>query len=117
MPYTTGGTLHGMNKSSVYLDDRQRAELRRLAELRGLSQADLIREAIEALIDKTGPGRPISIGSGASDGALPAREAKTLVRSAWGGAAAKASGGGHKAVSVRKSGGDRASSGRRTSRG
>jgi predicted transcriptional regulator len=39
-----------MVKTSVYLDDRQKQDLDRIAHITGRSQADLIREAISQVI-------------------------------------------------------------------
>lgn len=57
-----------MAKTTVYLDDRDAAALRRLAAESGRSQAEIIREAIARTTQAAGPRRLRSAGVGRSSG-------------------------------------------------
>ena len=46
MYHPTGGTMGGMEKTTVYLPDDLKRALRRVARSTGRSEADLIREGI-----------------------------------------------------------------------
>jgi predicted transcriptional regulator len=63
-----------MLRTTISLDVRTRARLRRIAAERGVSVAALIREAIDATIEQHAP-RPRSLGVGASGTADTARRA------------------------------------------
>lgn len=55
IPITTGGTIHGMEKTTVYLPAELKAALKLTASLRGASEAEIIRTAIS---DAVGRARP-----------------------------------------------------------
>jgi hypothetical protein len=46
-----------MIRTQVYLTDRQRAELNAISKTLGKKQSELIREAVDRLIDQAGHGR------------------------------------------------------------
>jgi uncharacterized protein YqeY len=46
-----------MIRTQIYLTDKQRAELSVIAEYMGKKQSEVIREAIDRLIDQTGQSR------------------------------------------------------------
>ena len=46
-----------MIRTQIYLTDQQRAELAILSEIQGKKQSELIREAIDILIEQTGQER------------------------------------------------------------
>ena len=50
-----------MIRTQVYLTDRQRAELTAISKILGKKQSELIREAIDRLIDQAGHGRRESV--------------------------------------------------------
>lgn len=52
------GKMYGMVKTTVYLPDRLKASLERLADATGESEAALIRRAIESLDQAASPVRP-----------------------------------------------------------
>jgi Arc/MetJ-type ribon-helix-helix transcriptional regulator len=76
----TAGTIGGMVKTTVYLDDRDAAALRRMAAESGRSQAEIIREAISRTTQAAGPRRLRSAGVGRGSGAPIARNADEIVR-------------------------------------
>lgn len=51
----SGGTLYGMTKTTVYLSDDTKQRLSREAQRRGVSEASLIREAIETMLTEERP--------------------------------------------------------------
>jgi predicted DNA-binding protein len=53
--YIKGGG--GMIRTQIYLTDKQRAELAVIAKNLGKKQSEIIREAIDRLIDQTGQNR------------------------------------------------------------
>ena len=55
MPYT-GGTMGGMEKSTVYLTEAQKAALARTAAAEGRSEAALIRAGIDIVTARHGVG-------------------------------------------------------------
>jgi predicted transcriptional regulator len=57
-PQRTYGTLYGMFKTTVYLPDDLKAELARLAEETGRSEAELIREGIRLAVARQAPPTP-----------------------------------------------------------
>jgi predicted transcriptional regulator len=69
-----------MVKTTVYLDDRDAAALRRLAAESGRSQAEIIREAVARTTRAGGPRRLRSAGIGRGSGAAIARNADAIVR-------------------------------------
>ena len=82
----TGGTIYGtlygvLTKTTVYLDSDTLLALRRMSEAQGRSQAELIRDAVEAF---TGPSeRPLPRGLGKYSGEIRGAErAKDFLRSA-----------------------------------
>lgn len=46
-----------MIRTQIYLTDRQRADLAAMSKILGKRQSELIREAIDRLIDETGQSR------------------------------------------------------------
>jgi len=50
--------MYGMRKTTVYLPDDLKRSLERAAHSRGTSEAELIREAVQALLETTEPPRP-----------------------------------------------------------
>ncbi len=50
--HSTYGTMGGMEKTTVYLTASQKRGLARAAEISGRSEADLIREGVEAVAAK-----------------------------------------------------------------
>lgn len=52
------GTIYGMMKTTVYLPEDLKASLQRVAAERGRSEAELIREAIRALVGERMPAKP-----------------------------------------------------------
>lgn len=46
-----------MIRTQIYLTERQRAELAAIAKTAGKKQSELIREAVDRLIDQAGRGR------------------------------------------------------------
>lgn len=69
-----------MVKTTVYLDDRDAAALRRLAAESGRSQAEIIREAISRTTRAAGPRRLRSAGVARGSGEPVARNADEIVR-------------------------------------
>jgi Arc/MetJ-type ribon-helix-helix transcriptional regulator len=50
--------MYGMNKTTVYIPDELKHSLARVAAARGCSEAELIREALRAMTERTVPPRP-----------------------------------------------------------
>jgi hypothetical protein len=73
-----------MVKTTVYLDERDAAALRRIAADTGRSQADIIREAIGRTTRASGPRRLRSTASGQGTGESIARHADAIVRAELG---------------------------------
>jgi hypothetical protein len=73
-----------MVKTTVYLDDRDAAALRRIAAESGRSQAELIREAVARTTRAAGPRRLRSAAAGRGSGAPVARNADEIVRAELG---------------------------------
>ena len=73
-----------MVKTTLYIDERDAAALRRLAAETGRSQADIIREAIGRTTRSIGPRQLRSAGSGHGTGESVARRADEIVRSELG---------------------------------
>ncbi|HEY2766883.1 MAG TPA: ribbon-helix-helix protein, CopG family [Solirubrobacteraceae bacterium] len=69
-----------MVKTTVYLDDRDAAALRRMAVESGRSQAEIIREAIGRATHAAGRRQLRSAGVGRGSGAPVARNADEIVR-------------------------------------
>lgn len=55
---TMYGTMYGMRKTTVYLPEELKRALARLAAVRGVSEAELIREALRTLTSEAAPPRP-----------------------------------------------------------
>jgi hypothetical protein len=75
-----GGTLYGMIKTTVYLDEREAAALRRMAASSGRSQASIIREAVA---EATKPARKrtfSSHGVARGTGQPVGRDAESILR-------------------------------------
>ena len=69
-----------MVKTTVYLDERDAAALRRIAAESGRSQAEIIREAIGRATRSTGTRRLRSAGVARGSGESVARNADAIVR-------------------------------------
>ncbi len=80
----TAGTIAGMMKTTVYLDECDAAALRRLAAETGRSQADIIREAIGRTTQAVGPRRLRSTAAGRGNGEPVARASDEIVRAELG---------------------------------
>jgi len=52
------GTVYGVQKTTIYLPEDLKRALERVAEARGCSEAELIREAVTALAEKAEVPRP-----------------------------------------------------------
>jgi len=52
------GTMFGMQKTTVYLPDELKRALARVATRRGVSEAELIREALRAITRDAVPPKP-----------------------------------------------------------
>ena len=52
------GRVYGMQKTTIYLPDDLKRALGRVAEARGCSEAELIREAVRALAERAELPRP-----------------------------------------------------------
>jgi Arc/MetJ-type ribon-helix-helix transcriptional regulator len=52
------GSVYGMRKTTVYLPDDLKRDLERVAAARGLSEAELIREAVRTLARESAAPRP-----------------------------------------------------------
>lgn len=55
---TTYGTMYGMQKTTVYLPEELKRALGRVASRRGMSEAELIREALRAITMDAEPPKP-----------------------------------------------------------
>jgi len=74
-----------MVKTTVYLDEREAAALRRIAAQTGRSQASIIRDAIaHATASALPPRRLGSAGAGRGTGAPVARHADEILRREFG---------------------------------
>ena len=62
-----------MHKTTVYIEDSQAERLGRLASASGRSQAELIREGLERVLDEAPPRAFHSMGVGRSGGRAPRR--------------------------------------------
>ena len=45
------GTMYGMQKTTIYLPEHLKGELARLASCRGISEAQLIRDALSRMVE------------------------------------------------------------------
>ena len=52
------GTMYGMQKTTIYIPDDLKKALCELAAARGISEAELIREAVRRLTARASPPRP-----------------------------------------------------------
>jgi hypothetical protein len=52
---TSGGTIHLVDKTTVYLPDDLKAAVKRAAKQRGVSEAEVIRESIRAEVGGAKP--------------------------------------------------------------
>jgi hypothetical protein len=62
-----------MHKTTVYIEDSQADRLSRLAAVSGRSQAELIREGLERVLDESPPRVFRSMAAGRSGGRAPRR--------------------------------------------
>jgi hypothetical protein len=74
------GTICGVVKTTVYLDESDAAALRRLADATGRSQAELMREAIAEKARSAGPRDLGFIAAGHGSGEPVGRHADGIVR-------------------------------------
>jgi hypothetical protein len=51
----TGGTIYGMEKTTLYLPADLKAAIERQAQARGIAEAQVIREAIAASVKRPAP--------------------------------------------------------------
>ena len=63
-----------MRKTSVYLSDQDRARLAKLAKARGKSQAEIVREGLQALEREDRPDRNFALAGVVSVPGISARE-------------------------------------------
>jgi muconolactone delta-isomerase len=54
----TYGTIYGMIKTTVYIPDDLKRELKRVADEQGRSEADIIREGIRLAVERRTPPLP-----------------------------------------------------------
>ena len=74
-----------MRKTTVYLDEAEAEALRQLAVATGISQAELIRDAVRQVVSHSPRPRFRSLGKGQSSDALPARwDAAAVYEKAFG---------------------------------
>lgn len=52
------GSVYGMVRTTVYLPEELKAELERVAAAAGRSEAELIREGVQAVVESHRPGEP-----------------------------------------------------------
>lgn len=71
-----------MEKTTLYLPDDLRHELRAAARQSGRSQAELIRNAVRSFLDARPPALPRSVGA-VSDGSFDARDDEAYLADAW----------------------------------
>ncbi len=71
-----------MEKTTLYLPDDLRQELRAAARQSGQSQAELIRGAVRSFLESRPAALPRSVGA-VSDGAFDARNDETYLAKAW----------------------------------
>lgn len=71
-----------MEKTTLYLPEELRRALREAAKRERRSQAEVMREALEAYVAKRPRELPRSIGVG-EDGSVGARESKAWIRERW----------------------------------
>jgi Arc/MetJ-type ribon-helix-helix transcriptional regulator len=74
-----GGTIHAMKKTTVYLPDDLKQTLANAAVASGRSEAELIREAIRALIRDSERPRPKGALFASGEGGLAERVDEALV--------------------------------------
>ena len=59
--------IHGMHKTTLYLEDEVRERIARVAKETGRSQADVIRDALRLALMPRGKPRSIGLGRGGPD--------------------------------------------------
>ncbi len=74
-----------MSKTTLYLPVELQRALRDESRRSGASQADLVRQALQAFLAGRDRPHPRSIGI-ATDGSLPARDSEDWIRRTWGAA-------------------------------
>jgi hypothetical protein len=52
------GNVHGMRKTTIYLPDELKRDVERLAAQRGVTETELVREALRALTAASLPPKP-----------------------------------------------------------
>jgi hypothetical protein len=50
--------MYGMLKTTIYLPEEMKLELQKIAASRGISEAELIREALKGIIESSAPPKP-----------------------------------------------------------
>jgi hypothetical protein len=73
---TTGGTIHAMQKTTLYLPEDLKVAVKRAAAARGVSEAEIIRESIRMSV---GGVRPRPRGALYASGKPIARQAEELL--------------------------------------
>lgn len=73
---TTGGTMYGMKKTTLYLPDDLRRAVKSASAREGVSEAEVIRGAIRKAV---GGGRPRPTGALYASGKPIARDAEILL--------------------------------------
>src|SRR5215470_9151125 len=58
LPCSSDASIYGMRRTTVYLHDAQAARLKRVAARRGRSEADLIREGVDRILQEMSAERP-----------------------------------------------------------
>src|SRR5215475_8558276 len=71
-----------MQKTTLYLPDDLQQELQDASRRTGLAQAEIIRTALRAYLDREGRPAPQSVGM-VADGGISAAEAKAWIRQEW----------------------------------
>jgi len=71
-----------VNKTTLYLPDELQRSLQAASRRSGLSQAHLIREAVERFLASEDRPMPVSVGAG-EDGTLSARDSEEWLRGQW----------------------------------
>ena len=55
---STYGTMYGMQKTTIYLPEHLKGQLAQLASSRGVSEAQLIRDALSRMLESETTARP-----------------------------------------------------------
>lgn len=82
MPYMAYGIFAGMIKTTLYLPEDLRHRLKSVAHRAQRSEADLVREALEAYLRQQAHPLPSSVGAG-EDSELAARDGEAWLAARW----------------------------------